>query len=106
MAWELGFSFLEVEPDSLGAVNLINNNRGNLKVGHGGGILKMILSWLQKDWVVKVSHIFREGNRLTDCVTDLGLKLISDFAFRTRPPENVKLILFSDITCSVLTINF
>ena len=66
LAWDSGFRLLEVESDSLGAVNLINNNRGNLNVGHGRGILRMILSCLQKDWLVKVSHTFREGNRLAD----------------------------------------
>lgn len=53
--------------------------------------------------MVRVSHTFREANYLADCVTGLILKLISDFVFWSRPPKNMKLILFSDVMNFILS---
>ncbi|KAJ1403339.1 Ribonuclease H domain [Sesbania bispinosa] len=72
IAWERGCTKVWVESDSLTAINLILKD---LNLCHP------YANWKQKAWQVVLSHSFREGNRVADCLAnsahnlDLGLHL-------------------------------
>ncbi|KAF7823453.1 hypothetical protein G2W53_021597 [Senna tora] len=64
VAWELGFRRIILEADSLLAVTMLKQQ---VEGDHPcANLVLKILSLIEKDWEVKISHIFREGNRVAD----------------------------------------
>lgn len=48
------------------------------------------------DWVVKLEHIFREGNKVADTLANLGVGLSPTVTFFEQPPPYVIDIVFDD----------
>ncbi|KAJ1433963.1 Ribonuclease H domain [Sesbania bispinosa] len=94
IAWNNRFTNVCVESDSLTAISLIQ--KGITSSHPFANILKMIQMWNQKDWRIKFSHTFREGNRIADWLANsahsrpLGLLLIIE------PPRECLDLIWQD----------
>ncbi|KAJ1423686.1 Ribonuclease H domain [Sesbania bispinosa] len=82
IACEHEYKQLWLESDSLTAVRL--NDKGITHDHPYAHILKQISSGRQRPWRVVISHTFREGNMIVDCLANmshsrsLGLHMLSD----------------------------
>ncbi|KAL4341873.1 hypothetical protein GQ457_08G009200 [Hibiscus cannabinus] len=64
-AWSLGLLHLIVEVDSSDAINLIRQ----YKVGEATlALVPHIVSLINRNWSIQLSHVLREGNVLADCM--------------------------------------
>lgn len=67
LAWEKGFRSIIIESDSRRVVDWLTNNNGHVRTrGVIANIITRCKDMMQRDWVIKVSHIFREHNRVAD----------------------------------------
>lgn len=94
LAWSLGFRCVEVEMDSLVAVNLVKDADSNVDVG--GGLIQIILGLLRRRWEIMVLHIFREGNRAADCLASFAMRMVENRIVWREQPDCVNLVLFED----------
>ncbi|KAJ8746843.1 hypothetical protein K2173_003849 [Erythroxylum novogranatense] len=92
-AWDSGCRRLIVEMDSLSCVQLIRGSLVNLRLA---GLLSKIRAMLQREWVVQVTHVYREANRLADLLANIAV--LSSTRRRTWwfPPAAVLSILIQD----------
>ncbi|KAJ8763770.1 hypothetical protein K2173_003552 [Erythroxylum novogranatense] len=92
-AWDSGCRRLMVEMDSLSCVQLIRGSLVNLCLA---GLLSKIRAMLQREWVVQVTHVYREANRLADLLANIAV--LSSTRRRTwwSPPAAVLSILIQD----------
>ncbi|MBA0770169.1 hypothetical protein Gotri_018837 [Gossypium trilobum] len=65
LAWDRGFSQIELECDNSMLIELIRN--GWVTVSNVDAI-RGIHGWCLKSWEVKFRHIQREANRVVDCI--------------------------------------
>ncbi|CAN1810691.1 Putative ribonuclease H protein At1g65750 [Linum perenne] len=70
MAWDAGFRKVAVQSDSQVAISLLLN--GDVPTHHHAGEIMLIRSLLQRDWSVRVAHIYREANKSADFLASLG----------------------------------
>ncbi|KAE8727763.1 Coatomer subunit zeta-2 [Hibiscus syriacus] len=68
VAWNLGVQKVILETYSLEVTNMLQRNDGDSHTT----LHHHISSLLKKDWEVKIEHIFREGNRIADCVARMN----------------------------------
>jgi ribonuclease HI len=68
--YRMGFRKVELEIDSEAVVSVLKN--GCSKSSSGCSLLKRIWHLLAKDWVVEISHIYREANHCADALANLG----------------------------------
>ncbi|KAK3211028.1 hypothetical protein Dsin_015734 [Dipteronia sinensis] len=91
--WETGFRKVEVESDSKVIVELLLK-----KIDLKHPIFSLINSYkkmIDSDWCCKVCHVYRESNRLVDCLASLGHYLNPGIVFFENPPPKV-LATFED----------
>ncbi|CAN1181294.1 Putative ribonuclease H protein At1g65750 [Linum perenne] len=70
-AWEAGYRKLEIQMDSKVAVEILLN--ANLATSPQFTLETLeFREWLQRDWVVKVKHVYREANHAADYLANLG----------------------------------
>ncbi|CAN1131368.1 Putative ribonuclease H protein At1g65750 [Linum perenne] len=70
-AWEAGYRKLEIQMDSKVAVEILLN--ANLATSPQFTLETLeFRDWLQRDWVVKVKHVYREANHAADYLANLG----------------------------------
>ncbi|KAK9041088.1 hypothetical protein V6N11_016210 [Hibiscus sabdariffa] len=68
-AWSLGLSHLIVEVDSSDAINLIRQ----YKVGEATlALVPHIVSLINRNWAIQLSHVLRKGNVLADCMAKIS----------------------------------
>ncbi|KAK8475937.1 hypothetical protein V6N11_019920 [Hibiscus sabdariffa] len=64
-AWSLGLTHLIVEVDNSDAINLIRQ----YKMGEATlALVPHIVSLINRNWSIELSHVLREGNILADCM--------------------------------------
>ncbi|KAG7558418.1 Ribonuclease H domain [Arabidopsis thaliana x Arabidopsis arenosa] len=98
IAWERGITCLEVEVDSEMVVGFL---RTGIDDSHPLSFLvRLCHGFLSKDWSVRVSHVYREANRLADGLTNYAFSLHLGFHLFVSCPENVNLLLLEDINGS------
>ncbi|KAF7815339.1 reverse transcriptase [Senna tora] len=83
--WEKGFKHVVVESDNRNVINLICN-------GYDGphplrNILSRIRELLNRDWHVKIKHVFREGNMVADCLARYAHSIPPGFLMFNSPPS-------------------
>ncbi|CAN1188105.1 Putative ribonuclease H protein At1g65750 [Linum perenne] len=70
-AWEAGYQKLEIQMDSKVAVEILLN--ASLATSHQFTLEALeFRDWLQRDWMVKVKHVYREANHAADYLANLG----------------------------------
>ncbi|CAN1141428.1 Putative ribonuclease H protein At1g65750 [Linum perenne] len=70
-AWRAGHRKLEVQLDSTAAVAILLNS--DLAFSHQYALEALeFQEWLQRDWNVKIKHVYREANHAADYLASLG----------------------------------
>ncbi|KAF7839972.1 RNA-directed DNA polymerase [Senna tora] len=64
VAWKIGMRKVQLESDSLGAVNLIKDPPGNAHTSFS--LASKIIGLLNRDWEVRVRHVYRDANLAAD----------------------------------------
>lgn len=54
------------------------------------------MAFLSRDWLVRVSHVYREANRLADGLANYAFSLPLGFYSFNLPPDIVNPILLED----------
>jgi hypothetical protein len=54
---------------------------------HGMAILKKIRDMLALDWIVEISHEYREANKCADALANIGCSLDRDVVFFCGMPS-------------------
>ncbi|CAN1143084.1 Putative ribonuclease H protein At1g65750 [Linum perenne] len=70
LAWERGVRHLAIQTDSRCAVQILSN-QNNVDHQHAG-LVKLFTKLLERDWIVSLSHVYRESNFLADSLAALG----------------------------------
>ncbi|KAF7808310.1 putative ribonuclease H protein At1g65750 family [Senna tora] len=78
-AWSMGFKKVELETDSLMAIKVLDLSTSS---SHPcAAVIHQIRHFLSRDWLVKILHIFLEGNMAADPVAaaafDSNMKLVT-----------------------------
>ncbi|CAN0881249.1 Putative ribonuclease H protein At1g65750 [Linum grandiflorum] len=73
IAWERGYRRVRVQLDSRAAFQLLLGD-GELTHQHSSEVASF-REMLDRDWLIKVEHIYREGNRAADYLAALGHSL-------------------------------
>ncbi|KAL5736493.1 hypothetical protein ACOSQ2_031281 [Xanthoceras sorbifolium] len=98
-AWKSGFRAVLVESDSKDVIDLISADANSSHPNFS--IIQAYRDMLFANWVCSISHVFREGNRVTDGMAKLGFKLgLNSANFFAAPPLAVLHILHEDC-CNV-----
>lgn len=58
--------------------------------------MKACREWINKDWDVKISHIFREQNEVANTIVRIAKNKKCDWIEFREPPEEVKSTLHKD----------
>lgn len=73
-AWEKGFRRVEVEVDSEMVVEFLTTGIGDT---HPMSFLvRLCYGFLTRDWLVRIVHVYREANRLTDGLANLAFTFL------------------------------
>ncbi|CAN1142663.1 Putative ribonuclease H protein At1g65750 [Linum perenne] len=73
LAWKLGFRKIHLQMDSKSAITSIQGK--NEEDSRHWQTIRSIHNWLAKEWEVRVSHVFREANRVADLLAHHGHNL-------------------------------
>jgi ribonuclease HI len=93
-AYRLGFKQIELNIDSEAVVRVIKNGTSNSAMG--SSLLKHIKNLLAMDWIVEISHTYREANKCADVLANIGCSLSYDVVFYDSCPDNISDIYVSD----------
>ncbi|CAN1187375.1 Putative ribonuclease H protein At1g65750 [Linum perenne] len=74
LAWLRGFRKVEVQIDSQAVVAILLDTSTTLVHQHAIEVLEF-RDWLEKDWELKVKHIYREANQAADYLANKGHRL-------------------------------
>ncbi|KAG7564477.1 Ribonuclease H-like superfamily [Arabidopsis suecica] len=85
IAWEQRITRLELEVDSVMVVEFLTTGIGD---SHPLSFLvRLCYGFLSKDWLVRISHVYREANRLADGLANYAFSLPLGFhSFSSVPP--------------------
>ena len=83
-----------VQTDSTAIATLISKDHNTAP--HPNKLVRDILSWMHKDWVIEVSHSFRERNRCVDWLANASFNLQFDTHIWSSPSEGLQQILRDD----------
>ena len=94
-AWDYGYKQQKIrcKSDCTQALTLIreyqsdNDTQPLLMIQQNIQIIKEIEELISRDWVVKLSHTFQEGNKCADYMAKMGAKGVKDVC--RRPPEGL-----------------
>lgn len=87
LAWSMGFTNIELQVDSKAVVSAISNTLGDSFDERG--LIRRIRHLLDNDWQIRVSHVYREANKVADGLAALGCELVDDVVFYYQPPSSV-----------------
>lgn len=76
-------------------MNLLND--ASMFSRNGGGLVNVAWMWMKKDWIVSVTHSYREGNRVVDSPTDFDLRMSDSFIFWNSASNFVGLYVLEDL---------
>ncbi|MCI50045.1 hypothetical protein A2U01_0071289, partial [Trifolium medium] len=69
----MGFTNVELSIDSQVVVYVIQ--AGRMQGSAGCTVLKKIRRVMEQDWIVKVSHEYREANKVADSLANIGCSI-------------------------------
>ncbi|CAL1384516.1 unnamed protein product [Linum trigynum] len=87
MTWKLGFRMVRVASDSQLAIHLIQNRHD--PIHPYATLLGLIRRKLSQDWLVSLSHTYREGNRVADWLSKHSLVYPYGLHELANPPPSV-----------------
>ncbi|GAU12910.1 hypothetical protein TSUD_73970 [Trifolium subterraneum] len=87
-ARRMGFRQIELHIDSISVVRALNNSSS--ASSHGGTLLKQIWKLLEMDWIVEISHTYREANKCADALANLGCYLAYNTVFYDACPTQIR----------------
>ncbi|KAL9862399.1 putative RNA-directed DNA polymerase [Arabidopsis thaliana] len=94
IAWERRVARLELEVDSEIVVGFLTSG---ISDSHPLSFLvRLCYGFLSRDWLVRVSHVYREANRLADGLANYAFSLPLGFHSFNFPPDIVNPILLED----------
>ncbi|KAL9419862.1 hypothetical protein AB3S75_037595 [Citrus x aurantiifolia] len=96
MAWQRGFRRIMVEVDSKAITQILENSTTPVNEHHS--LILAIRELLSRDWVVKVNHIYREANIVTDFLASFSLSFPLGLQLLTVAPPNLQRILNNDMS--------
>lgn len=96
MCWDMSFRYLWIESDSMVAVSLVNN--GCQENHPYAPIIFAIKELMRRSWVVRLTHVLREGNRLADSLANLAHSKDLGLHWLESPPLECREVLFQDLT--------
>lgn len=100
-AWEYGYKQISCRSDCTQALTLIrkyqpdNDTRPSFMIQQNIQIIKEIEELVSRDWVVELSHTFREGNKCADYMAKLGAKGVKDVC--VSPPDGLFSLYRNDL---------
>ncbi|CAL1353594.1 unnamed protein product [Linum trigynum] len=94
MAWAGGHRVIILESDSQTAIHLMNNRSDPLHPY--ATLLSAIRRMMSQDWVVKLVHTYREGNRVADWLSKYSLVYPYGLYELEAPPQGVIPLLDED----------
>lgn len=98
IAWERGVTQLEMEIDSEMVVGFL---RTGIDDSHPLSFLvRLCHGLLSKDWSVRISHVYREANRLADGLANYAFLLPLGFHLFNSTPDSVMSIVHDDVAGS------
>nr|GMD70514.1 putative reverse transcriptase zinc-binding domain-containing protein [Ipomoea batatas] len=87
-AWEKGVRKVCIQSDSRDAVQWIN---GDFEIlGPSRDIVHACKDWVQRNWVVKITHIHRDHNRVTDRLARIAVREGRDWIEFDAPPNDAR----------------
>ncbi|CAL1372532.1 unnamed protein product [Linum trigynum] len=95
ITWRLGYRVVRVASDSQLAVQLIKNRQD--PIHPYATLLGLIRRKLSQDWLVSLSHTYREGNRVADWLSKHSLVYPYGLHELTSPPSGVVPLLRDDM---------
>lgn len=93
LAWDLGIRRVHLETDSLTGLELV------MKEPRGSphhNVIQEIRKQIKQQWECKVSHIWREGNQVADCLAKISLNMQPGLYVLDTPPQDIKSKLLFD----------
>ncbi|CAL1395497.1 unnamed protein product [Linum trigynum] len=103
MAWKQGCRVIQVESDSKLALELVNKRTD--PVHPYATLLAAIRRFLAQDWVVRLSHTYREGNRVADWLSKHSLVYPYGMYELSNPPNELTRLLNDDVRGITFTRN-
>ncbi|EOY04279.1 Non-LTR retroelement reverse transcriptase-like [Theobroma cacao] len=94
LCWDKGFRKVQVESDSLLAVQKISNQ--SLQPEQNAGLLKCIKELFQRFWNCTLTHIHREANQCADWMATHHENLLLKLHIMDSPPSSISAILLAD----------
>ncbi|CAN1777356.1 Putative ribonuclease H protein At1g65750, partial [Linum perenne] len=86
-AWDLGIRRLEVQIDSSSEVSILL--QGNLSHQHAS-LVTRFQKLREREWELRIKHIYREANHLADCLADKGHSLPCGSTTRLKTDVDVR----------------
>ncbi|KAG7533030.1 Ribonuclease H-like superfamily [Arabidopsis thaliana x Arabidopsis arenosa] len=98
IAWESRVTRLELEVDSQIVVGFLTTG---ISDSHPLSFLvRLCYGFLSKDWIVRISHVYREANRLADGLANYAFSLPLGFHSFVSRPDFVHSVLLEDLSGS------
>ena len=60
-------------------------------------LIRLCYGFLSKDWIVRISHVYREANHLADGLTNYAFSLLLCLHLLESRPDVVSSILLDDV---------
>ncbi|KAG7543761.1 Ribonuclease H-like superfamily [Arabidopsis thaliana x Arabidopsis arenosa] len=94
IAWERRATRVELELDSEMVVGFLKT--GISEYHPLSFLVRLCHGFLARDWIVRISHVYREANRLADGLANYAFSLPLGFRFFEVVPDSVNAILLED----------
>ena len=94
LAWNFGIRRLKVETDSLCITQLLA--KPLVMPNEYAPLIQAIKDYLNLDWQVSLSHIYREANFAADYMANLDFSIPLGLIVYPTPPLGVRSFLFHD----------
>jgi len=91
IAWERRVTRLEIEVDSEIVVGLLKT--GINEVHPLSFLVRLCHGFISRDWRVRISHVYREANRLADGLANYAFSLPLGFHLLSLVPDSLRFIL-------------
>ncbi|KAG7556791.1 Ribonuclease H domain [Arabidopsis suecica] len=95
IAWERGFRRVELEVDSELVVGFLQAGISDTHLL--SFLVRLCHGFISRDWLVRVSHVYREANRLADGLANYVFSLDLGFLSLDSCPECVVSIMLEDV---------
>ncbi|CAL1368627.1 unnamed protein product [Linum trigynum] len=95
LAWKLGFRVVKLASDSQLAIQLIQDRQD--PIHPYATLLGLVRRKLSQDWLVNLSHTYREGNRVADWLSKHSLVYPYGMHELVDPPLGVVPLIMDDL---------